>query len=104
MVCRLLEAAKLTVSGAICRSTPMNFPPAGWLRARVRAGGAAGVGGSLAAGVNTSTTKAKIGDYAETNATGTTEVHADSTENVNTVTVAGAGAVRPAWPAPFRSM
>ncbi|WP_217637543.1 hypothetical protein [Desulfuromusa kysingii] len=54
-------------------------------------GGSAGVGGSLAVVVNSSNTKARIGNYAETNASGTTAVHASSTENVNSVTVAGAG-------------
>jgi len=54
-------------------------------------GGSAGVGGALGVVVNDSTTRARIGNYAETNATGITSVHADSTENVNTVTVAGAG-------------
>ncbi|MCZ4315718.1 leukotoxin LktA family filamentous adhesin [Comamonadaceae bacterium G21597-S1] len=54
-------------------------------------GGSAGVGVSLAVGVNASTTRARIGNHAVTNASGTTSVHADSVENLNTVTVAGAG-------------
>ena len=54
-------------------------------------GGAAGVGVSLAVAVNTSETLAKIGNYAETSAYGTTSVQANSLENLNTITVAGAG-------------
>lgn len=54
-------------------------------------GGAAGVGGALAVGVNASTTKARIGDYTETDASGTTGVTANSTENVNSIAIAGGG-------------
>ena len=76
---------------AISRSAPTNSRPPGRPRGPVPAAVPPGVGVSLAVGVNASTTKAKIGDYAETNASGTTSVHADSVENLNTVTVAGAG-------------
>ena len=54
-------------------------------------GGTAGVGAALAAAVNTSQTEARIGDYTITNAAGATDVEATSLENVNTITVNGAG-------------
>lgn len=85
------EAARLTVSAGDLTLNAKEFSSS-WLVATGGAGGgAAGVGGSLAAGVNASTTKARIGDYAETDASDMTTVHADSVENVNTVTIAGAG-------------
>jgi hypothetical protein len=54
-------------------------------------GGAAGVGVSLAVSVNTSTTEAKLGNYAETSAAGATSVQASSWDDLNALTVAGAG-------------
>lgn len=84
-------AAKITVSGGDLRLNASDLATSWLVTGAGAGGGAAGVGGSLSVGVNASTTKAKIGNYAETNATGTTEVHADSTENVNSITIAGAG-------------
>jgi len=85
------NAAKINVSGGDLRLNASDLATSWLVTGAGAGGGAAGVGGSLSVGVNASTTKAKIGDYAETNASGTTEVHADSTENVNTITIAGAG-------------
>ncbi len=85
------DAAKINVSGGDLRLNASDLATSWLVTGAGAGGGAAGVGGSLSVGVNASTTKAKIGDYAETNASGTTEVHADSTENVNTITIAGAG-------------
>ncbi|MBU0750688.1 MAG: hypothetical protein KJ787_00105 [Gammaproteobacteria bacterium] len=84
------NAAKVNVSGGDLALDANEFSSA-WLISAGGGGGAAGVGGALSVGVNASTTKAKIGNYAETNASGTTAVHADSVENINTVTIAGAG-------------
>ena len=86
-----LDYARINVSGGGLSLNATDFATSWLVTGAGAGGGAAGVGGSLSVGVNASTTKAKIGDYAETNATGTTEVHADSTENVNTITIAGAG-------------
>ena len=86
-----LDYARINVSGGDLRLNASDLATSWLVTGAGAGGGAAGVGGSLSVGVNASTTKAKIGDYAETNATGTTEVHADSTENVNTITIAGAG-------------
>lgn len=85
------DAAKINVSGGDLRLNASDLATSWLVTGAGAGGGAAGVGGSLSVGVNASTTKAKIGNYAETNASGTTEVHADSTENVNTITIAGAG-------------
>ena len=85
------NAAKINVSGGDLRLNASDLATSWLVTGAGAGGGAAGVGGSLSVGVNASTTKAKIGNYAETNASGTTEVHADSTENVNTITIAGAG-------------
>ncbi|MFZ2267304.1 MAG: leukotoxin LktA family filamentous adhesin [Azonexus sp.] len=85
------EATKVNVSAGDLNVDAKEFSSSWLVTGAGAGGGAAGVGGSLAVGVNSSTTFAKIGDYAETNATDTTSVHADSTENVNTITVAGAG-------------
>ena len=85
------DAAKVKVTGGDLKLSADEFSSSWLITGAGAGGGAAGVGVSLAAGVNTSTTLAKIGDYAETNASGTTSVKADSTENVNTITVAGAG-------------
>jgi filamentous hemagglutinin family protein len=85
------NAAKINVSGGDLALNAADFATSWLVTGAGAGGGAAGVGGSLSVGVNASTTRARIGDYAETDATGTTEVHADSTENVNTITIAGAG-------------
>jgi filamentous hemagglutinin family protein len=83
--------ARINVTGGKLELNATDFATSWLVTGAGAGGGAAGVGGSLSVGVNSSTTKAKIGDYAETNASGDTVVHADSTENLNTITVAGAG-------------
>lgn len=85
------DAARVNVSEGDLTLNASDLATSSMLTGAGAGGGAAGVGGSLSVGVNASTTKAKIGDYAETNAAGDTTVHADSTENVNAITVAGAG-------------
>ncbi|MCP5145111.1 MAG: leukotoxin LktA family filamentous adhesin [Gammaproteobacteria bacterium] len=63
-----------------------------WLLSGAGAGGGqAGVGISMAVGVNTSITRAQIGDHANTNASGATNVRANSIENVNSAVIGGAG-------------
>lgn len=85
------EAAQIDVTGGSLAVQAEDLATSWLLTGSGAGGGAAGVGGSLAVGVNSSTTKAKIGSYAETHASGTTSVKATSTENVNSLTVAGAG-------------
>jgi hypothetical protein len=84
-------AAKVNVSAGDLRVEASDLATTTLLTGGGGGGGSAGVGGAIAVNVNASTTRARIGDYAETNASGTTAVHADSVENTNTVTVAGAG-------------
>jgi hypothetical protein len=84
-------AAKVNVSGGDLRVEASDLATTTLLTGGGGGGGSAGVGGAIAVSVNASTTRAKLGNYAETNATGTTAVHADSVANTNTVTVAGAG-------------
>ncbi len=84
-------AAKVNVSAGDLRVEASDLATTTLLTGGGGGGGSAGVGGAIAVSVNASTTRAKIGNYAETNASGTTAVHADSVENTNTVTVAGAG-------------
>lgn len=85
------DYARIHVSGGNLELGAADFATSWLVTGAGAGGGAAGVGGSLSVGVNSSTTKAKIGDYAVTDASGDTVVHADSTENLNTITVAGAG-------------
>ncbi len=84
-------ATRIKVTGGDLSVKANDFATSWLITGSGAGGGAAGVGVSLAAGVNATTTLAKIGDYAETDAYGTTSVKADSTENVNMITVAGAG-------------
>ncbi len=85
------SAAKVNVSGGDLRVEAGDLATTTLLTGGGGGGGSAGVGGAIAVSVNASKTRAKIGNFAETNASGTTAVHADSVENTNTVTVAGAG-------------
>ena len=85
------DAAKVNVSGGNLSVTASDLATSTLITGAGAGGGAAGVGVSLAMGVNVSTTRAHIGSYAETNATGTTQVEADATQNLNAITVAGAG-------------
>ncbi len=85
------EAAQINVSHGDLAISATEFSSLTTATGGGAGGGTAGVGGSLVVVVNASSTKARIGNYAETNASGTTAVQATSTENVNTVTVAGAG-------------
>ncbi|MEX8518634.1 MAG: leukotoxin LktA family filamentous adhesin [Leptothrix sp. (in: b-proteobacteria)] len=85
------DAAKLKVTAGDLAVAASEFSSSWLVTGAGAGGGAAGVGGSLSVGVNSSTTLAKIGAYAQTDATGKTSVHADSTENVNAITIAGAG-------------
>lgn len=85
------DRAKIAVSGGNLEVSADEFSSA-WITVGTGVGGgAAGVGGALAVGVNASTTKARIGDYTETDASGTTSVTANSTENVNSIAIAGGG-------------
>ncbi len=85
------EAAQINVSNGDLNIAATEFSSLTTATGAGAGGGSAGVGGSLAVIVNASSTKARLGNYAETNASGTTAVQATSTENVNSVTVAGAG-------------
>ena len=85
------SAAKVNVSGGDLSVEASDLATTTLLTGGGGGGGSAGVGGAIAVNVNASTTRARIGNFAETNATGTTAVHADSIANTNTVTVAGAG-------------
>ncbi|OGB31539.1 MAG: hypothetical protein A3I16_04050, partial [Burkholderiales bacterium RIFCSPLOWO2_02_FULL_66_35] len=85
------DAAQVNVTGGNLSVKADQFANSWMISGGAAGGGAAGVGASLSVAVNASTTKARIGNFAETNATGITSVHADSTESVNTITVAGSG-------------
>ncbi|QCB46258.1 leukotoxin LktA family filamentous adhesin [Hydrogenophaga sp. PAMC20947] len=85
------DAAKINVTGGDLTVKADEFANSWMISGGAGGGGSAGVGASLSVAVNSSTTKARIGNFAETNATGITSVKANSTESVNTVTVAGAG-------------
>ncbi|WP_374319346.1 leukotoxin LktA family filamentous adhesin [Aquabacterium sp.] len=85
------DAAQVNVSGGDLSVTASDVATSTLITGAGAGGGAAGVGVSLAMGVNVSTTSARIGNYAETNATGTTQVEADAVQNLNAITVAGAG-------------
>ncbi|WP_374407793.1 beta strand repeat-containing protein [Hydrogenophaga sp.] len=85
------DAAKVAISGGDLAVKAEEFASSWMVSGAGAGGGAAGVGASVSVAVNTSKTEARIGDYAQTDATGTTSVQADSTENVNTITVAGSG-------------
>ena len=85
------DAAQVNVTGGNLSVKADEFANSWMISGGAAGGGAAGVGASLSVAVNASTTKARIGNFAETNATGLTSVHADSTESVNTITVAGSG-------------
>ena len=85
------DRATVNVSGGGLNLRGEDFATSWLITGAGAGGGAAGVGVSLSIGVNASTTKARIGNYASTNASGDTDVLAYSTENLNSATVAGAG-------------
>lgn len=85
------DRAKISVSGGNLKVSADEFSSS-WITVGTGVGGGtAGVGGALAVGVNASTTMARIGNYTETDASGTTSVTANSTENVNSIAIAGGG-------------
>ena len=77
------DAAKISVSGGNLEVDASNFASSWLITGAGAGGGSAGVGASVSVGVNSTETVARIGNYAETNASGTTHVHADSMENVD---------------------
>ncbi|MEW6479356.1 MAG: hypothetical protein AB1455_07880 [Pseudomonadota bacterium] len=86
-----VDAARINVTGGDLSVAASEFASSWMVSGAGAGGGAAGVGASMSIGVNTSETSARLGDFAVTNASGITSVKADSVENVNTITVAGAG-------------